>query len=84
MKSGISAEVASLTILRLGQVIRCTGLSRSTIYSKLRPNPKRPKLFDPTFPQPVRLGRRAIGFFQNEIEYWLKSRAANDASGAKS
>ena len=35
------------TILRRSQVEARTGLSRSTIYAKMRPNPKRPGDFDP-------------------------------------
>ncbi|GEM_PF-1204421 len=43
----------ALTILRRKQVEARTGLSRSTIYAKLRRNPKRPSDYDPTFPKPV-------------------------------
>lgn len=71
----------TLTILRRRQVEARTGLSRSTIYAKLRSNPKRPSDFDPTFPKPVAVGARAIGWVEAEIEAWLaaqvqKSRAA--------
>ena len=60
-----------------------TGLSRSAIYSKLRFNPKRPNCFDPTFPKPIKLGNRAVGWFTEEVDAWLKLQKekalANDA-----
>lgn len=75
----------SPTILRRNQVETRTGLSRSAIYAKMRPNPKRPGDFDPTFPKPIAIGPRAVGWIKHEIDTWLeaqieKSRAqANDA-----
>jgi prophage regulatory protein len=61
----------ALTILRRKQVEARTGLSRSTIYSKIRHNPKRPGDFDPTFPTPVSVGAKAVGWIEGEIDAWL-------------
>lgn len=71
----------ALTILRRKQVEVRTGLSRSAIYAKLRRNPKRPSDYDPTFPRPVSVGARAVGWIESELDAWLaaqiqKSRAA--------
>lgn len=63
----------ALTILRRKQVQARTGLSRSTIYSRLKPNPKRPGDFDPTFPKPVSLGAKSVGWVESEIEAWLSA-----------
>lgn len=78
---------SALTILRRRQVEARTGLSRSTIYAKLRQNPKRPGDFDPTFPQPIAVGARAVGWIEAEIDAWLaaqieKSRARDTAPTA--
>ncbi len=54
-----------LTILRRKQVEKRTGLSRSTIYLRLK---------EGTFPRPISLGARAVGWVENEIEAWLASR----------
>lgn len=62
---------AALTILRRKQVETRTGLSRSSIYAKLRRNPKRPADFDPTFPRPVSVGAKAVGWIEAEIEEWI-------------
>lgn len=67
-------KVTKLTnqIIRLKDVIIMTGLSRSTIYDKL--NPKSPR-FDPSFPQKICLGARAVGWFLKDIENWLGSKS---------
>lgn len=61
----------ALTILRRLKVEERTGLSRSTIYAKMRPNLKRPGDYDPTFPKPVSIGAKAVGWVEEEVEAWL-------------
>jgi prophage regulatory protein len=65
-------QLTSITnqIIRLKEVVSLTGLSRSTIYDKQNPKSSR---FDPSFPQKINLGIRAVGYFQKEIEAWLDS-----------
>jgi prophage regulatory protein len=58
---------SSISILRLPQVIEKIGLSRSTIYFYLSKG---------TFPKPISLGERSIGFLESEIIEWLQSRIA--------
>ena len=53
------------TILRLHQVKARTGLSRSTIYLRIS---------EGTFPKPVSLGARAVGWIDLEIQEWLNQR----------
>jgi prophage regulatory protein len=50
------------TILRLPAVKVRTGLSRSTIYLRVSQG---------TFPKPVNLGARAVGWVEAEIQRWL-------------
>ena len=54
-----------LTILRRKQVEVRTGLSRSTIYAMIR---------DGSFPAPVALGAKAVGWLQSEVEGWISER----------
>jgi len=61
----------ALTILRRKQVEARTGLSRSSIYARLRQNPKRPGDFDPTFPKPISVGAKSVGWIEAEIDAWL-------------
>jgi prophage regulatory protein len=51
------------TILRLPEVMRSTGLSRSTIYLRIAQG---------AFPKPVSLGGRAVGWLEAEIQEWLQ------------
>jgi prophage regulatory protein len=55
-------KVAINTILRLPQVKARTGLSRSTIYVRIA---------DGSFPPPVRLGLRAVGWLEEQIDAWI-------------
>lgn len=65
-------EKAEIRILRRKQVEARTGLSRSTIYAKMRRNPKRPADYDPSFPTPISLGGgKAVGWIEGEIHAWL-------------
>ena len=52
-------------ILRLPQVKARVGLSRSSIYLAVSQG---------TFPKPVKLGARAVGWLEDEIEAWLHDR----------
>ena len=52
-------------ILRLPAVIEKTGLSRSTIYAGIQKG---------TFPAPVNLGLRSVGWLESEIDAWIESR----------
>lgn len=53
-----------LSVLRRKQVEKRTGLSRSTIYLRIQ---------EGTFPKPINLGARAVGWIENEIDEWLTS-----------
>ncbi|OLQ92645.1 AlpA family transcriptional regulator [Vibrio panuliri] len=52
-------------IIRLPEVIRRTGLSRSTIYLHMSKG---------VFPKSVSLGERAIGWAETDVEQWLDER----------
>lgn len=59
-------------ILRLPAVKDRTGLSRSTIYLRVAVG---------TFPRPVSLGARAIGWIESEIEAWISERIEQGRRG---
>lgn len=52
-------------ILRRPDVEDRTGLSRSTLYAMMARD---------EFPQPLQLGRRAVGWREQDVEAWLQSR----------
>lgn len=63
VQTDISQPPASeLRILRLPDVIRKTGMSKTAIYTRLRKN---------EFPEPLKLGPRAVGFVEAEVNGFL-------------
>ena len=55
-------------ILRIPEVVEITGLSRTTIWRRVRSG---------DFPAPVRLGSlatRSVGWRESEIRKWIESR----------
>lgn len=59
--------MAHPTILRLPAVKNRTALSRSTIYKFIATT---------RFPKPVRLGPRAVGWLESDIDAWIEDRVA--------
>lgn len=53
-------------ILRRKELEELVGLSRSTIYEMMSLG---------TFPRPIRLGKRAVGWKRESIEEWLQGRS---------
>ena len=56
-----------MRIMRLHEVMSVTGLGRSSVYKYMAHG---------TFPQPVSLSDRAVGWVSVEIEEWVKERIA--------
>ena len=64
--TGAAAPLAMpVTFLRLGEVMRVTGLGRSTVYRLIA---------DHSFPPPCRLGVRAVGWRSSDISQWSAAR----------
>jgi prophage regulatory protein len=52
-------------ILRLPEVMKNSGLSRSSVYNQIR---------DGFFPRPVLLGKRAVGWRESEVAAMISAR----------
>jgi prophage regulatory protein len=52
-------------LIRLPQVLRCTGLSRATLYRLARVG---------AFPRPVKIGPRASAWRAHEVADWVATR----------
>lgn len=63
-----TARILKMKIMRLKDVMACTGLGRSSIYKFIS---------DGTFPKPIPLGDRAVGWLEEEIEDWIASKIAD-------
>lgn len=55
-------------LIRRGEVEHLTGLSRSTIYGRLRD--------DPDWPRPVQLGPNCVAWLESEVRAWVERRIA--------
>ncbi len=56
-----------MRLIRLKEVIDCTGLARSTIYKYIE---------EGTFPKSVSLGDRAVAWVESEVQEWILERIA--------
>lgn len=60
-------------ILRLPKVIECVGMRRSSIYAAVAAG---------TFPAPVKLGPRSVGWPSDQVERWIQERIAQSRKAA--
>ena len=58
----------NVRLIRLNEVRRMTGLSRSGIYKYIS---------EDRFPQSVNLGTRAVAFVEHEVQHWIEQRIEN-------
>jgi prophage regulatory protein len=75
----ISVEIPALCvspdrILRLPQVCKMTGLRRSFLYELQA---------ERRFPQGIKLGSRAVGWLEREIQAWISARIESSRGPAK-
>jgi prophage regulatory protein len=59
-------------ILRLPDVKKTTGLSRSSIYLRIANN---------EFPKAISLGGRAVGWLNSDIDEWINERIEESRGG---
>ena len=62
------------SILRLPQVIQLTGLSRSTVYSRVKEGKLSP---------PISLGARAVGWLVSDIESFIATCVASSRAPSR-
>lgn len=62
-----SKRIEVMKIIRLPEVVRMTGLARSTVYKYMA---------EQRFPKQIKLGARAAGWLLTEIEEWIEARVA--------
>lgn len=63
------------TVLRIDDTAKKCGFSRSMIWAKLNPNNRR---YDATFPKPIKLSERAVGWIESELDEWINTRATQN------
>ena len=63
-------EMQSL-IVRPSDLRAVVGIDRTAAYRKINPNSK---FYDPSFPLPVKLGPRAVGWKLSDLLAWVEAR----------
>ena len=66
-------DIQADRLIRLKEVLRLTGLSRSSLYRKIRAG---------TFPESVELGERVVGWWESEVRAWMASRPKSGTRGS--
>jgi prophage regulatory protein len=52
-------------LIRIDTLTQMIGLSRSTVYNLIRSN---------QFPQPIKIGDRAVAWSESEVEDWISNK----------
>ena len=65
-------ENKNLRIIKRPTVQAMTGLSRSSIYQKMK---------DGDFPQQIKLSERSVGWIESEVQTWLNDRISTSRGG---
>lgn len=63
-----------MRLIKLKEVMDCTGLGRSTVYNYIA---------DGAFPKPVSLGARAVAWVEDEVQDWIAARIEERDDGLK-
>jgi len=56
-------NISNIKLISLSAVINKTGYSKSWIYKLIR---------NKQFPQPIKIGSRAVAFIEGEIDEWIE------------
>jgi prophage regulatory protein len=65
--SSVLTELTAVRFIRLPEVLRITGLRKTTVYARIK---------EGSFPAPVPLGGRAVGWVAEEVYQWVQDRIA--------
>ena len=60
-----------MRIVRIKELQRKIGLSRSSIYEKMN---EKSCSYDPEFPKPVKIGINAIGWIEDSVDAWIQGK----------
>lgn len=64
-------EPTAVKILRIPALVKKLGIGRSTIYDWIDPDSTR---YDPTFPLRIKIGVKAVGWLESEVDEWILSK----------
>lgn len=59
----------SIRIVRMPELLQKIGLSKASIYNRVAAG---------SFPKPINLGGRSVGWLESSVEQWIAERSAAD------
>lgn len=59
-----------IKLITLKELIERLGISKSAVYRRIDPHEK---LYDPSFPRPIKIGLNSSRWIEAEIETWLQT-----------
>lgn len=59
-----------IKLITLRELVDRLGISKSAVYRRLDPQEK---LYDPSFPRPIKIGQNSSRWIEAEIETWLQT-----------
>lgn len=59
----------AIRIISTKEVLKITSLSRTSHFEKLN---RSSRSYDPTYPRPLKLGARSVGYVEQEVINWVK------------
>ena len=68
------ATIVMPQLISIQDVIKCTGLSRATIYRMID---EKSEHYDPTFPKKVQLSQVRIAWVASEVAEWINQKIAS-------
>ena len=74
----------NITFISCKQLTAMTSLSKTAIYAKITPNPKRPGDYDPSFPRPCRIGCNRVAWERGAVQRWMASKVEASRAEYKS
>ncbi len=64
-------EPTAVKILRIPALVKKLGIGRSTVYDWISPKSDH---YDPTFPLRIKIGVKAVGWLESEVDEWILSK----------
>lgn len=77
----ITTTLPGSALINSKQVQAITSISKTGLYARITPNPKRPGDYDPTFPRPVRISDNRVAWVLGEVQAWVETQIAKRDSG---
>ena len=63
----MNSETRKTRLIRINEVVSRVGLCKASIYNRIK---------DGSFPRPVSLGGKSVGWLESSVDQWIEERCA--------